>query len=87
METTYIEVGPEIRRRREAQKRTLRQVADAAKIDFGYLGKIERGANASTGTIEAIAVALGTDIASLYAVAKRRLVRRRAPRQVPQPNE
>jgi transcriptional regulator with XRE-family HTH domain len=61
-------VGPEIRRRREAQSRTLRQLAAVVKIDFGYLGKIERGGAASIEVYDAIAKALGIDLATLFIV-------------------
>lgn len=85
-------VGAEIRRLRVAQGRTLRHVAAVAKIDFGYLGKVERGANASMPVYQAIAGALGTHLSVLFApTGHPRFVRRPAARhpirQVPQSSE
>ena len=36
-------LGEELRRRRQAQGRTLRQVSAAARVSLGYLSEVERG--------------------------------------------
>ena len=41
---TGVEIDPqEMRKKRVARKRTLKQVADRMAISFGYLGDLERG--------------------------------------------
>jgi transcriptional regulator with XRE-family HTH domain len=64
-------VGREIRRRRAAKKWSLRRLADEAGLDFGYVGKIERGetTNASIESYVAIARALGTTVSALFSAA------------------
>ncbi len=74
-------LGAEIRRLRKERGLTLRQLADAVDLDFGYLGKIERGENARVETYRAIVAELGITLADLMAVldAKgRRTVPRRS---------
>jgi transcriptional regulator with XRE-family HTH domain len=61
-------IGAEIRRLREARGLTLRQVADATDLDFGYIGKIERGENATVETYRKIAGELGATLSALFAI-------------------
>lgn len=36
-------IGSELRRERQAQRRTLRDVASTARVSLGYLSEVERG--------------------------------------------
>ncbi|MFD3560769.1 helix-turn-helix domain-containing protein [Streptomyces sp. NPDC058686] len=86
-------VGDVLRRERLAQERTLKDVADAARISLPYLSEIERGLKeASSEVLAAAAHALGLGLADVLALGQselRRLatppaghtVRRAAPRQ------
>lgn len=54
------ELGAVLRRRREAQSRTLRSVAADAGVSLGYLSEVERGVKeASSELLAAICRALG----------------------------
>lgn len=69
-------VGDVLRRRRLAQKRTLKDVADAARISMPYLSEIERGRKeASSEVLAAAARALGLGLGDLLALAQGELVR------------
>ena len=60
-------LGKFIRTQRELTHRSLRQVADAAKISNAYLSQVERGrANASVASLKRIAAALGVNVADLF---------------------
>jgi transcriptional regulator with XRE-family HTH domain len=65
-------VGEALRRRRQAQGRTLREVAAAAGVSLTYLSEVERGRKeASSEVLEAICAALGLILADLlYEVAE-----------------
>ncbi len=59
-------LGSELRRRRLAQGRTLRDVSAHAKVSLGYLSEIERGEKeASSELLFAICVALGLPLSDL----------------------
>jgi transcriptional regulator with XRE-family HTH domain len=69
-------VGDVLRRERLAQERTLKDVADAARISMPYLSELERGRKeASSEVLAAAAHALGLGLADLLALAHRRLAR------------
>jgi transcriptional regulator with XRE-family HTH domain len=59
-------LGDALRRRRQAQGRTLREVAAAAGVSLTYLSEIERGRKeASSEVLEAVCAALGLILADL----------------------
>ena len=52
-------IGDELRRRRQVQGRTLREVSSAARVSLGYLSEVERGQKeASSELLAAICRAL-----------------------------
>jgi transcriptional regulator with XRE-family HTH domain len=60
-------VGEALRRRRQAQGRTLRQVAGAAGVSLTYLSEVERGRKeASSEVLEAVCAALQLALADLF---------------------
>jgi transcriptional regulator with XRE-family HTH domain len=60
-------VGEALRRRRLAQDRTLREVAEAAGVSLTYLSEIERGRKeASSEVLEAVCAALDLALADLF---------------------
>jgi transcriptional regulator with XRE-family HTH domain len=64
-------VGDVLRGERLAQQRTLKDVADAARISMPYLSEIERGRKeASSEVLAAAAHALGLGLADLLALAR-----------------
>ncbi|MEV7003847.1 helix-turn-helix transcriptional regulator [Streptomyces sp. NPDC093982] len=76
-------VGDVLRRERLAQERTLKDVADAARISMPYLSEVERGRKeASSEVLAAAAHALGLGLGDLLSQAQGELLRltaRRAP--------
>jgi transcriptional regulator with XRE-family HTH domain len=77
-------LGDVLRRTRREQRRTLEDVARAAKVSMPYLSEIERGRKeASSEVLRAICDALRIELSDLLAQAGRELVDRRAP-AVPQ---
>ncbi|MFB7601195.1 helix-turn-helix domain-containing protein, partial [Streptomyces sp. NPDC056160] len=69
-------VGDVLRRERLAQERTLKDVADAARISMPYLSEIERGRKeASSEVLAAAAQALGLGLADLLALTQGELTR------------
>ncbi|WP_273634148.1 helix-turn-helix domain-containing protein, partial [Streptomyces muensis] len=76
-------VGDVLRRERLAQERTLKDVADAARISMPYLSEVERGRKeASSEVLAAAAHALGLGLGDLLSLAQGELVRLTS-RQVP----
>ncbi|MEU3980711.1 helix-turn-helix transcriptional regulator [Streptomyces sp. NPDC026672] len=70
-------VGDVLRRERTAQERTLRDVADAARISLPYLSEIERGRKeASSEVLAAAARALGLGLGDLLSRTGAELTRR-----------
>jgi hypothetical protein len=68
--------GDVLRRERLAQERTLKDVADAARISMPYLSEIERGRKeASSEVLAAAAHALGLGLADLLTLAHDELAR------------
>jgi transcriptional regulator with XRE-family HTH domain len=60
-------VGDALRRRRQAQGRTLREVAEAAGVSLTYLSEVERGRKeASSEVLEAVCAALHLGLAELF---------------------
>ncbi|MFI0814784.1 helix-turn-helix domain-containing protein [Streptomyces sp. NPDC021098] len=69
-------VGDVLRRERLAQQRTLKDVADAARISMPYLSELERGRKeASSEVLAAAARALGLGLADLLALAQGEIIR------------
>ncbi|WP_200304096.1 helix-turn-helix domain-containing protein [Streptomyces adelaidensis] len=72
-------VGDVLRRERLAQERTLKDVADAARISMPYLSEVERGRKeASSEVLAAAAQALGLRLGDLLSLAQDELTTRRA---------
>ncbi|POX58943.1 transcriptional regulator [Streptomyces sp. Ru62] len=77
-------VGEVLRRERRAQERTLKDVADAARISLPYLSEVERGRKeASSEVLAAAAHALGLDLGDLLSLVHGELTRRTAERHRP----
>ena len=69
-------VGDVLRRERLAQERTLKDVAEAARISMPYLSEVERGRKeASSEVLAAGARALGLGLADLLSLAQVELTR------------
>jgi transcriptional regulator with XRE-family HTH domain len=74
-------VGDVLRRERLAQERTLKDVAETARISMPYLSEIERGRKEpSSEVLAAAARALGLSLADLLALAQDDLARLVRPR-------
>ena len=70
-------VGDVLRRERRAQERTLREVAEAARMSMPYLSEIERGRKeASSEVLAAAAHALGLSLADVLRLAHFELIHR-----------
>ncbi|MFF5360081.1 helix-turn-helix domain-containing protein [Streptomyces scabiei] len=77
-------VGDVLRRERLAQERTLKDVADEARISMPYLSEVERGRKeASSEVLAAAAQALGLGLGDLLSLAQRELTRRHTARRTP----
>lgn len=69
-------VGDALRRERLAQERTLKDVAEAARISMPYLSELERGRKeASSEVLAAAARGLGLGLADLLSLAQDELAR------------
>ncbi|MFE6521939.1 helix-turn-helix domain-containing protein [Streptomyces sp. NPDC057794] len=69
-------VGDVLRQERLAQERTLKDVADAARISVPYLSEVERGRKeASSEVLAAAAHALGLGLGDLLSRARGELIR------------
>ncbi|MFG2127449.1 helix-turn-helix domain-containing protein [Streptomyces sp. NPDC048751] len=72
-------IGDVLRRERLAQERTLKDVAEAARISMPYLSEVERGRKeASSEVLAAAAQALGLGLGDLLSLAQRELTRHSA---------
>ncbi|MGW2840663.1 helix-turn-helix domain-containing protein [Streptomyces sp. NPDC001493] len=72
-------VGEVLRQERLSQERTLKDVADAARISFAYLSELERGRKeASSEVLASAAHALGLGLADVLGRAASELARRSA---------
>ncbi|GAA4467775.1 helix-turn-helix domain-containing protein [Phytohabitans houttuyneae] len=83
-------VGDVLRRRRVAQRRTLADVARAARVSVPYLSEVERGRKeASSEVLAAVCEALELDLADFLTQVRLHLVTQTAPvlrpRQAPMP--
>lgn len=59
-------LGDELRRLRQDQGRTLRDVSKSARVSLGYLSEVERGQKeASSELLAAICAALGVSLSSV----------------------
>ncbi|MFF7356514.1 MULTISPECIES: helix-turn-helix domain-containing protein [Streptomyces] len=77
-------VGEVLRRERRSQERTLKDVADAARISLPYLSEIERGRKeASSEVLAAAAHALGLGLADLLSLTHAELARHTTPHRRP----
>ncbi|MFG2602482.1 helix-turn-helix domain-containing protein [Streptomyces sp. NPDC048514] len=77
-------VGEVLRRERRAQQRTIKDVADAARISLPYLSEIERGRKeASSEVLAAAAQALGLGLGDLLSLAHGELAARTTRHQRP----
>jgi predicted transcriptional regulator len=69
-------IGDVLRRQRQRQERTLKEVAEAARISLPYLSEIERGRKeASSEVLAAAAHALGLRLSDLLALVQHDLTR------------
>jgi transcriptional regulator with XRE-family HTH domain len=69
-------VGDVLRRERLAQERTLKDVAESARISMPYLSELERGRKeASSEVLAAAAQALGLGLSDLLSLAQGELAR------------
>ena len=70
-------IGEELRRRRNEQERTLRDVSRDAQVSLGYLSELERGQKeASSELLAAVCNALDTPLSSLLAGVSTEVARR-----------
>ena len=79
-------IGDELRRRRQDQGRTLREVSSAARVSLGYLSEVERGQKeASSELLASICTALDVPAGDRAALGERRgrRARGRRPRDRP----
>jgi len=77
-------VGDVLRRERLAQKRTLKDVSEAARISMPYLSELERGMKeASSEILAAASRALGLNLADLLARAHQALAQAEQSRTTP----
>jgi transcriptional regulator with XRE-family HTH domain len=73
-------IGDVLRRSRQQQRRTLADVARAARVSVPYLSEVERGRKeASSEILAAVCAALRIDLSDLLAAVGRDLDRDRAP--------
>ncbi|WP_225833667.1 helix-turn-helix domain-containing protein [Streptomyces sp. NK08204] len=79
-------VGDVLRRERQAQERTLKEVAEAARISLPYLSEVERGRKeASSEILAAAAHALGLDLGGLLSRVHSELSRQTSTARRPAP--
>ena len=72
-------IGEELRRRRNEQSRTLRDVSRDAQVSLGYLSELERGQKeASSELLAAVCSALDTPLSSLLAGVSQEVAKREA---------
>lgn len=72
-------IGEELRRRRNEQSRTLRDVSRDAQVSLGYLSELERGQKeASSELLAAVCAALDTPLSLLLAGVSTEVARREA---------
>lgn len=70
-------IGAELRKRRQDQGRTLREVSGDAKVSLGYLSEVERGQKeASSELLAAICGALSAPLSDVLHAASREAAKR-----------
>ena len=70
-------LGDVLRRQRQRQGRTLREVSSSARVSLGYLSEVERGQKeASSELLNAICQALGLSLASVITDVAREIATR-----------
>ena len=75
-------IGDELRRRRQDQGRTLRDVSGAAAVSLGYLSEIERGQKeASSEMLAAICGALEVPLSDVLSSVSSQLAQAETPMQ------
>ena len=75
-------IGDELRRRRQDQGRTLREVSSAARVSLGYLSEVERGQKeASSELLAAICGALEVSLSDVLASVSVQVAEAETPRQ------
>jgi transcriptional regulator with XRE-family HTH domain len=68
------ELGEVLRESRQAQGRTLRDVAAASSVSLGYLSELERGTKeASSELLSAVCAGLGVSLSELLALVQERV--------------
>ncbi len=68
------ELGEVLREARQAQGRTLRDVAAASSVSLGYLSELERGTKeASSELLSAVCAGLGLSLSELLALVHERV--------------
>jgi len=79
-------LGAALRRTRQRQGRTLREVSAAARVSLGYLSEVERGQKeASSELLAAICAALGVRMADVLREVSAELAVAEGPRPVLEP--
>jgi transcriptional regulator with XRE-family HTH domain len=79
--TVHVELGERLRAIRQLRRKTLKEVAGAARISESFLSQLERGrTNATIATLQRLATALGIDVSDLFGspAARPRVLRREA---------
>ena len=67
-------LGDVLRRQRQRQGRTLREVSSSARVSLGYLSEVERGRkDVSSDLLTSIAGALGVEVPDVLERTARRL--------------
>jgi transcriptional regulator with XRE-family HTH domain len=73
-------IGDELRRRRQGQGRTLRDVSGAAAVSLGYLSEVERGhKEASSELLAAICSALEVSLSDVLASVSTQVAKAETP--------
>ena len=73
------ELGDVLRRQRQAQGRTLREVSKAARVSLGYLSEIERGfKEASSEVLFSITRALGVALSAMLLLVSEKVAEQEA---------
>jgi transcriptional regulator with XRE-family HTH domain len=77
-------IGEELRRRRQDQGRTLREVSGAAAVSLGYLSEVERGhKEASSELLAAICDALDISLSELLSSVSTQMAHKELQRTAP----
>src|SRR5438874_13076618 len=67
----HVELGERLRAIRQLRRKTLKEVASAARISESFLSQLERGrTNATIATLQRLSTALGIDVSDLFATGR-----------------